>query len=210
MQPATCAYGMVVSVFVPYVRLCCLCCSVRCSAAQSIPFPFLAMRQPARAALRAASSCSPSPAVLQSAGRLQVKQAAPCVSFSDSLFCAQAGLRPASNASRYPGSAVPPSEGKAPQLHRMYFFLFSGFCRDWPSQSTARFDAPADPGRLVAVVVSAVGSILHKYGFMPVVIWDFQAFPMYLQVNKIRWSPPSAHGRLHRSTGRHSTSRTPQ
>lgn len=83
---------------------------------------------------------------MQSAGRLQVKQAAPCVSFSDTLFCIQAGLRPAWKASRYPGPAT--------QSHCIRactsFFLFSGFCQDWPSRSTARFDAPADPGRLLA------------------------------------------------------------
>lgn len=160
-----------------------LCCSRSC-AQQSCPFRFHSWPcgNPARAALRAAPSCSPSPAVLQSAGRLQVK-----ASSALCLVLRQPILRPGGSETSVERLSLSwvrraPERGKAPQLHRIQAstsFCFSGFCQDWPTQSTARLDAPADPGHLLAVAVSAVGSIVHIYGFiMPVVMWDFQAFLM--------------------------------
>lgn len=179
---------MAVSVFVPYVRLSRLCCSVLCSEVVSIPFPFLAMRQPARAALRAASSCSSSPAVLQPAGRLSVKQAAPCVSFSDSLFCVQAGLRPASNASRYAGSAVPRGEGQrhscTASKHVTSFCLLDSvkIGRRNPLQ-----DLTPLPIRAVSLLWLSP-PLVQSYIYMDSCQWSC-GISRHFDVNKIGWSP---------------------
>jgi hypothetical protein len=95
MHPATCAYDC--------LSVCSVCPSVLCF------FPFLfcfhswSCCSPARAALRPAPSCSSccGPAVVGGGTSSNKPSCAICL-----------GLRPASNASRYAGSAMAPCEGK--------------------------------------------------------------------------------------------------
>lgn len=106
--PLACAFpclsvcSVCVCLFVLFVLFC---------PVPSCPFRFhsWALLLPARAALRAAFilQCSAVVLLLHSAPtHLTIMQAVPCVSFSDSLLCARAGLRPASNASRYSAFAA--------------------------------------------------------------------------------------------------------